>query len=50
VQLLERWLDTPHAVQRSSRVVLAVLLGSAIGIVVAACWLATIAVRWLVGL
>jgi hypothetical protein len=50
VQLLERWLDTPHAVQRSSRVVLAVLLGSAIGIVVAACWLAIIAVRWLVGL
>ena len=48
VQLLERWLDTPHAVQRSSRIVLIGLVVSAVGVVVAACWGAVAILRWLV--
>ena len=48
VQLLERWLDTPHAVQRSSRIVLIGLVVSAVGVVVAACWGAVMLIRWLV--
>lgn len=49
VQLLERWLATPHAVQRSSRVVLIGLVVIAIGVVVAACWGAVVMVRWMLG-
>lgn len=49
VQLLERWFATPHAVQRSSRVVLIGLVVIAIGVVVAACWGAVVMVRWMLG-
>lgn len=47
VGLLERWLATPHAVQRSSRMVLLAVGATAVGVVVGACWLAVVAVRWL---
>jgi hypothetical protein len=46
VQLLERWLDTPHAVQRSSRAILVGVLAAVLVMVVAACWLAVVAIRW----
>jgi hypothetical protein len=46
VLLLERWVDTPHAVQRSSRLVLVSLLTAAMATVLATCWLAVVVVRW----
>ncbi len=50
VLLLERWFDTPHAVQRSSRLVLVGLGATAIGIVAAACWLAVAFARLVLSL
>jgi hypothetical protein len=47
VQLLERWLDTPHAVARSSRAVLVGVFVAGMAVVVATCWLAVVAIRWL---
>ena len=49
VILLERWFDTPHAVRRSSRLVLVGLAATAVGIVAAACWFAIAVVRWMLG-
>jgi hypothetical protein len=46
VLLLERWVDTPHAVQRTSRLVLVSLLTAALATVLATCWLAVVVVRW----
>lgn len=48
VNLLERWLDTPHTVQRSSRAILVGIVVGAVGVVVVTCWMAVIAVRWLI--
>jgi hypothetical protein len=45
VQLLERWFATPHAVQRSSRVVLLAIGATAVGMVAGACWLAVMMVQ-----
>ena len=47
VMLLERWLETPHRIQRSSRAILIAIAAGAVTVVVATCWMAVIAVRWL---
>jgi hypothetical protein len=47
VELLERWLDSPHAVQRSSRLMLVTIVATALGVVAATCWMVVMLVRWL---
>ena len=47
VELLERWAATPQVVQRSSRMMLVGLAILALGTVIAACWGAIVAVRWI---
>lgn len=47
VQLLERWLETPHAVRRSSRALLLAIGAGAVAIVAVTCWMAVVVVRWM---
>lgn len=47
VSLLERWLDAPHAVQRSSRAVLVALAAAMLASVIFAVWLAVTVMQWI---
>lgn len=49
VHLLERWLDTPHSVHRSSRAILVAIVAGALAVVVATCWMAVVIVKWMFG-